>query len=54
MFCGYGSGLVRLTRQFELPSDTPAHGCLDAHDVKSVQGINHLVCLESPRWHVEM
>ena len=21
---------------------------------KSVQGINHLVCLESPRWYVEM
>ena len=32
MFCGYGSGLVRLTTLFELPSDTPAHGCLDAHD----------------------
>ena len=22
--------------------------------VKSVQGINHLVCFESPRWYVEM
>ena len=22
--------------------------------VKSVQSINHLVCLESPRWYVEM
>ena len=41
---GCGSGLVRLTRQFELPSDTLANGCLDAHD-HDWHGVPALLCL---------
>ena len=59
MFCGCGSGLVRLSMttigmvlQLCSVSKNLLHNRVRL--VKSVQSINHLVCFESPRRYVEM